>query len=892
MRAYAIVCQYSRHVRMRAYKNFTRLLAAALVTLISPPSAAQADASSQAQPYRYAAAPAWVNVLDDVKLEGDKPVEEGHSDYLLIDNQMRLAEITSHYFRAVERLTNQEAVDRAAQLSIQIDPEHEMALLHDVHVIRKGRAIDKLADARRSLLHREEDLENKMLNGRVTLHLLLQDVRVGDVLDFSYTLEHRDPFGERGYNDWFMTQWSQPVRRQQLRLLSPADRPLMIKDYGKLGAPVRSQTGQWVETLWRARGIAALENEDGRPNWHIYYPRIEISEFRDWDAVRSWAKPLYRVERRDDPAVRELIAEVRAVSDDRSRVLRALRFVQDDIRYTGLEIGAGAYRPSQPGVVLARRYGDCKDKTLLLVTVLRELGIEAWPALVHSSLGRGVIERAPGPGAFDHVIALVRLGGKDYWLDATASGQGGDLDTLVQADFGPALVIDDTHQGLRSIPPRQGLEATHQVTETYDLRGGRDKAARFTVQTVFREEDADRMRARLRTNTATSVSKDYLDYYRKTYPGARMTRPVVVKDDRAANVLTLTENYEIDHPFEKDEGQWKFHLAAYLVSDQAKKPELTERLTPLGRRFPMHVHHEIVAYLPQPWNIDPEVVRISDPAFEYSSDLRYRDGTLHIVYDLRSVSDHVPAGRVTEYSRQIHRVHEDAFYTLFEPDADARPAAVSVDAPAAPGAVTPPLTGPSFAAIVALLGGLFAGVVAARAIARSRVRGHAVDEDAPVGVDGWLLIPGTLTCLLPVIGGLLLCMLLNDYGSAAAHAGLDHLGQYIVSAQIALFCVLIMLGGMGTWLVWKRIDTWPRLFHAQVVVIAALVALDLLITWRSGLDSVNGIDPLVVPCFIAVVCVLLSVYVAKSQRVHATFVNAWTPTARGAGARLVRATGA
>ena len=38
---------------------------------------------------------------------------------------------------------------------------------------------------------------------------------------------------------------------------------------------------------------------------------------------------------------------------------------------------------------------------------MREVGIEAWPALVHSSLGRAVIERAPGPGAFDHVIAKV-----------------------------------------------------------------------------------------------------------------------------------------------------------------------------------------------------------------------------------------------------------------------------------------------------------------------------------------------------------------------------------------------------------------------------------------------------------------------------------------------------
>ena len=883
---------------MPADKNIKILLALALVTLISPPSAAQTDAS-QAQPYRYASVPAWVNVLDELELDGGKAVEEGHSDYLYIDNQVRLSDVTSHYFRAVERLTTQAAVDRAAQLSIYIDPEHEMVLLHDVRVIRDGRSIDKLADARRSLLQREEDLENKMYNGRVTLHLLLQDVRVGDVLDYSYTLDRRDPFGERGYNDWFMTRWSQPVRRLQLRVLSPADRPLVIKDHGKLGAPARRQTGRWVETRWTGRNIAALEDEDNRPSWHIYYPRIEISEFRDWDAVRAWAKPMYRVERRDDPALRELVAEVRAQPDDRARVLRALRFVQDEIRYTGLEIGAGAYRPSQPGAVLARRYGDCKDKTLLLVTVLRELGIEAWPVLVHSSMDRGVLERAPGPGAFDHVIALVRVKGKEYWLDATAGGQGGDLDTLVQADFGPALVIDDTHQGLRSIPRRQGLKATQQVTETYDLRGGRDKPAPFTVTTTLREEDADSMRARLRTNTATSVSKEYLDYYRKTYPGVRMLKPVVVKDDRAANVLTVTESYEIDKPFEKDEGQWKFYLEAYLISDRAKKPEPSERLTPLGRRFPMHVRHEIVAWLPRPWNLEDEELKISDPAFEYHSKLTHRNGKLHMVYDLRHLSDHVPANRLAEYNKQLNRVYDDAFFQLFERDtaaekgaADAKPNVEDiVESLGGNAGAKSQYRGPSFAAIIAVLGGLIAGVLAARAIARSRVRARDVDDDAPVGVDGWLLAPGALTCLLPIVGGMLLYLLIDDFGSAAAHAGLDHLRKYMVAAQMSLFCVLIALGGMGTWLVWKRVETWPRLFHAQVVVIVALVALDLLTTWRGGLDRVNGYDPLVVPAFIAVVCVLMSGYVARSRRVKATFVNAWAPARRAAGASLV-ATGA
>lgn len=873
---------------MRARTTTTRLLVAGLLSWL----AASFSFAQTAQPYRYEPAPGWVNVMQGIKLDGNKPVEEGHSDFLLVDNQVRLAALTSHYFRSVERLTSQDAVDRAAQVSISIDPEHEVALLHEVRVYRKGRYIDKLADARRSLLNREEELENGILNGRVTLHLLLQDVRVDDVLDYSYTLERRDPFGERGYNDWFSTQWGQPVRQVRLRILSPADRPLVIRDHGKLGKPERREAGGVIETSWKATNIAPLADEKSRPRWHVHYPRIEISEFADWDAVRAWMKPMYRIDKLTDPGMRELLADVKAEPTDRARLLKALRFVQDDIRYTGIEIGAGAYRPSQPGVVLARRFGDCKDKTLLLIALMREVGIEAWPALVHSTMGRAVTERAPGPGAFDHVIAKVRLGNKDYWLDATDSGQGGDIDHVVQADFGPTLVLDDSRAGLQQIPQRQEPRPTHQVTETYDLRKGRASPATFTVKTVYLEDEADGMRARMRSKTITAISKEYLDYYRKTYAGIRMSKPVVIQDDRATNVITLTESYEIDNPFEKDDGDWKFYLEAYLVSERSKKPELVERTTPLARSFPVHVHHEIVAYLPHAWNIEPDVVKITDPAFEYNSRLTYQDQQLHIVYDFRSAADHVPAQRLAEYTKQIRRVHEDAYFTLTDSEGGAAEPAkkTAAAAPAAKPMKDPP-TGTSVVVVLAVLGGLVAGVLAARAVGRSRVRPRPYHDEAPVGIDGWLLLPGSLTCLSPVVGGLLLVTHLNDFGSTPAYRGLASLVQDVLIAQLVLLCVLISLGGLGAWLLWKRIRTWPRMFHAQAVVILALVALDLLMTWRNGFDEVTKYEPLFVPAFIGVSVLAMSIYVARSQRVRATFNEDWERPERPASVLPLSAAG-
>jgi transglutaminase-like putative cysteine protease len=45
------------------------------------------------------------------------------------------------------------------------------------------------------------------------------------------------------------------------------------------------------------------------------------------------------------------------------RALAAIRFVQDESRYLGIEVEEGTLRPDAPDAVLRRRFGDCKDKT-------------------------------------------------------------------------------------------------------------------------------------------------------------------------------------------------------------------------------------------------------------------------------------------------------------------------------------------------------------------------------------------------------------------------------------------------------------------------------------------------------------------------------------------------
>ncbi|HSS38442.1 MAG TPA: transglutaminase domain-containing protein, partial [Polyangia bacterium] len=89
-----------------------------------------------------------------------------------------------------------------------------------------------------------------------------------------------------------------------------------------------------------------------------------------------------------------------------------------DVKYTGIEFGDASIIPRTPAEVLERRYGDCKDKALLLAALLRGAGVPAQLALLDAGFGSDVDPDVPGLGGFDHAIVYVP-GPKPLWIDAT-----------------------------------------------------------------------------------------------------------------------------------------------------------------------------------------------------------------------------------------------------------------------------------------------------------------------------------------------------------------------------------------------------------------------------------------------------------------------------------------
>lgn len=150
---------------------------------------------------------------------------------------------------------------------------------------------------------------------------------------------------------------------------------------------------------------------------------IDFSDFASWQELSSRFAPMFHKALTLNPTskIPEEAAAIAAVtSDPRERAAAALKLVQQQVRYVYVGFNGGNYTPAAVDETWARRYGDCKGKTALLLALLKELGVDAEPVLVsNSNTDDGLDERLPNPAYFDHVLVRARINGEVLWLDGT-----------------------------------------------------------------------------------------------------------------------------------------------------------------------------------------------------------------------------------------------------------------------------------------------------------------------------------------------------------------------------------------------------------------------------------------------------------------------------------------
>ncbi len=819
-----------------------------------------------------AAEPPWVGrvVVDQTKASVGFTNES--EVFLLLDYQVNVA-AEATFVHVVKELRTADAVQDGSSITVDFDPEYQLLQWHSLDVVRDGKAFSQLQRDSFRLLQRESELERNLLDGSVSASVALKDVRPGDRISYSYTITGLNPvFGGR-YSSSFVYGWHSRVLHERLRFLSPGNRPLRFKAVGGTAEPLRTEAGGTNEFVFDFQGMEPVQSEDRVPPWHVTHPWIDVSEFDGWADVAKWASALYPKAPLAPETEKLAVDWETRFKEPVLRLQAALDHVQQQVRYLGLELGAGSHRPTAPEVVASRRFGDCKDKAYLLCTILNRLGIPAHPLLVDTSLRRGVFQRLPSPGAFNHVVAAVRLDGRLVVVDPTASDQRGPVLERRIREYGMGLVVGSDQTALQILPGQEGKPSETDISETYTIREI-GQSADLEVRTVASGSAADRMRAEFSGRRLEDVSKDYLNYYARFHQGIEAATTLRFEDDAGSNVVRVWERYRI-RDFWLPAADGKHHECEVfpgVLAGEFTEPETRVRKLPLYQPHPRKVRQSISLVFPAVWNLASEKSETTNAGFSLNYRRTAQPRRMDMEFNYASLTNEIPAHQVADYLAGVKKLREALGYslTLKKPGKAADSSSPHI--------------------LLVVIGGLtFAMLLGVAVLAYRRVAfaGRGLPPDPPLdalgdeklrGLAGWLVLIALSLCIRPVMVMKAIFETVPVMSTASWQTLTSPTGDayHALWAPYLLFTlignqVLLVYGVLLGVLFFQRRRFFPKgfivLLLVELVVSLAEIYFTRAITGEADKDVLRNMPRQLITC-----CVWIS-YMVVSRRVRLTFTR-------------------
>ena len=371
-------------------------------------------------------------------------------------------------------------------ISIAWNPAAGAPIVHEIKVYRDGQSIDVLQNSSFEILRREDQLEAATLDGILTAVLRVPDLRVGDELEVDLTTFGSDPTMLHHESGILLLAPSPAPGRYHLGLSWEQGHQPNVKMTPDLER-VAQRSDRAID--FRFDNPPLLSPPNQAPPRYQWQRVAQYSDFPDWAAVSRHFAPLYAKAATLAPTS-PLIAEAQRIAaayhTPLDRAAAALKLVQQDVRYIYVGLNGGNLQPATADETWKRRYGDCKAKTVLLLALLKQLGVDAQAVLVNSGGNDdGLEQRLPMPQLFDHVLVRAHIDGASYWLDGT-------LPPVARASLQPVfpisrvLPLSIAGSPLERLPWQPAAVADEIHLYDADARAGFDKPAHIVSTTILR----------------------------------------------------------------------------------------------------------------------------------------------------------------------------------------------------------------------------------------------------------------------------------------------------------------------------------------------------------------------------------------------------------------------
>lgn len=241
------------------------------------------------------------------------------------------------------------------------------------------------------------------------------------VIEYAYEVRNLKPMLPFDFYTTFFCQTIIPMEEDTIEVVLPVKVELKYKKFNTTITPIITQNGNKKRYVFTSTKQKEIIPEPRMPllTDRDTFPQFSLWTLDSWETISRWYISLVREQMQSDGELEAFTRQlVKDKNNDEEKIKAIFNFVSQKIRYVAVLLGPYTHKPHAAREIFKKRYGDCKDKTILLLTMLKIAGIEGLPVLVPAH-AESFDESMPSLEAFNHVITAVPSGNTYYWLDAT-----------------------------------------------------------------------------------------------------------------------------------------------------------------------------------------------------------------------------------------------------------------------------------------------------------------------------------------------------------------------------------------------------------------------------------------------------------------------------------------
>ncbi len=494
-------------------------------------------------------------------------------------------------------------------------------------------------------------------------------VRVGCIIEYTCVIEDKKPTIGGVFADRFFFQWYNPVMVSRYMIIAPETMELHYRPFNLLRgtdpSPAIVHRGGKKRYCWQYQEIPQILDESFMPPMGEVAFNMEATSMDSWQEFFRWWRGLIAGKTEPDAAIREKVAALTGgCTGTREKIATIFDYVKREIRYVSIGLGKTGYEPEPASEVFENKYGDCKDKSTLLISMLREAGITAHYVLIPTTDVGDLIRDFPYPFQFDHCIVAAQINGDHLFLDPTAEDYR--FDYLPGSDQGRGvLIFKDGETVFATTPLATAQQNVRVCRKQIEIRA--DESIAVAESNVLSGSSEASFRSFFINSSPTEIREFLEQWVYRISPGARLVdyTPSAPLDFDERFVVTM--KYVAPDYCKKAGGILIFQVPGIQESCAATGKE--ERRYPLVFWTNASNSEEAIFTIPKGYTLYylPEPVEVKNPYFEFHAHYQRVGNTVIYRGEYIMKAGRIPPQEYPRYQRYCQAMEKSCErYVLFQ----------------------------------------------------------------------------------------------------------------------------------------------------------------------------------------------------------------------------------